>query len=351
MPPSIRVAHVNVTRGYRGGERQTELLIRELAERGVEQILVARRGEPLVRRFVDVGVEIRATSGNPFAVCAATRGADLVHVHEGRSVYAAWLRWRVSRTPYVLTRRVDNPIRDHRLAHLAYTNAAFVAAVAPAVADVVRQFDARVRTALVVSSNSDLRVDPEHAAAIRRRLEGKFVVGHVGALDNAQKAQEHIITVAAALERTQPDIRFVLVGGGPDEAMLKERAAGLGNVEFTGFVDNVGDYLAAFDVFVLPSNREGIGSILLDAMCFRLPVVAARVGGVPWLVRDGETGVLIDAGRPDQLEAAIVRLRASPETMRRLGDNGFAVATRYTPAGMCEKYLDLYRRALEERRG
>ena len=72
--------------------------------------------------------------------------------------------------------------------------------------------------------------------------------------------------------------------------MLKNAAAGLSNVMFTGFVDNVGDYLAAFDVFVLPSNREGIGSVLFDAMDRALPVVASRVGGVPDIVHDGENG-------------------------------------------------------------
>ncbi len=346
MAPSIRVAHVNVTRGYRGGERQTELLIRELADRGFEQVLVARNGEPLSRRLEGVDVEIRPTSGHIPGVYAATRGVDIVHVHEGRSVYSAYLRSLVSGTPYVVTRRVDNPIRDHAFAHKAYRRAAFVAAVAPAVADVVTRFDTRTRTALVVSSHSRLRVDPARAAAIRRRFEGKFVVGHVGALDNAQKAQEHIITVAARLEHTEPDIRFMLVGGGPDEAMLKAKAEGLGNIEFSGFVNNVGDYLAAFDMFVLPSNREGIGSILLDAMCQRLPVVAARVGGVPWLVREEETGVLIDPGRPDQLEEAILRLRASPGLRRWLGDKGFELASQYTPAAMGEKYAELYGRAL-----
>ncbi len=321
-------------------------MIRELETHGFSQVLVARRGEPLTRRLVDVDVEIRPTSGSPLSVLRATRGVDLVHVHEGRSVYGVCLRSLVSGTPYIATRRVDNPIRDHRFAHLAYRRAAFVAAVAPAVAEVVERFDARVRTAVVVSGSSNLPVDTAQARAIRGRLEGRFVVGHVGALDNGQKAQGHIVTVARELERAAPDVHFVLVGGGPDEAMLKEQAAGLSNLEFTGFVDNVGDYLAAFDLFVLPSNREGIGSILLDAMNHRLPVVASRVGGVPWLVRDGVTGLLVDAGRPDQLRDAILKLRTSPEARRRLGEAGFELAKQYTPAAMCEKYLDLYRRAL-----
>ena len=116
---TITIAHVNVARGYRGGERQTELLIRELEGTGLRQVLVARRGAPLARRLNDVRIEIRRVQGNPLGVAFATGGADLLHVHEGRSVYAAYLRWLVSRTPYVVTRRVNNPIRSSWLGHLA----------------------------------------------------------------------------------------------------------------------------------------------------------------------------------------------------------------------------------------
>src|SRR5262245_16713705 len=101
---TITIAHVNVARGYRGGERQTELLIRELEGTGLKQVLVARRGGPLARRLNDSRIEIRPVHGNPFGVALATRGADLLHVHEGRSVYAAYLHWLLWRTPYVITR-------------------------------------------------------------------------------------------------------------------------------------------------------------------------------------------------------------------------------------------------------
>lgn len=346
MLSSFRIAHVNVARGYRGGERQTELLIRELAGRGFDQMLVARRGDDLSRRFEAGPVELRQTSGNLMDVFIAIRDADIVHVHEGRSPYPAWLRSLVSGTPYILTRRVDKPISNHHFAHLAYRGAAFVAAISPTVADTVRRFEPRAMMAVVTSSVSHLPVDAKRVAEIRRRHEGKFVIGHVAALDNDIKGQGHVIEVAAELDRSHPDVQFMLVGSGPDEAMLKTRADGLRNVEFTGFVDNVGDYLAALDVLVLPSNREGLGSILLDAMWQGLPIIGSRVGGIPWLVRDGETGLLIEPGRSDQLKAAILRLRSAPELGRELGYNGRNLAEQYTPSVMADRYTDLYTRAL-----
>jgi glycosyltransferase involved in cell wall biosynthesis len=277
------------------------------------------------------------------AVALATRNADLIHVHEGRSVYGAYFRSLISQTPYVVTRRVNNPIREHWLAHRAYRRAACVAAVAPQVAEIVSGYDSRIRLRVIHSGSSGLTVNDARAASIRNAFAGKFLVGHVGALDNAQKGQEYIIRVAEQLQQSHPDIQFMLVGGGDDEAMLRVAAAGLRNLTFAGFVDNVGDYLAAFDLFILPSTREGIGSILLDAMEQRLPVVASRVGGVPDIVHDGKNGILTDPRRPDQLHAAILRLRESPELRRRFGECGQRIAKDFTAQVMAEKYLALYR--------
>lgn len=342
----VKIVHVNTAKGFRGGERQTELLIRGLQSCDVRQALVARRGAPLAARIVRLGIEVIEVPGGIWSVTRATRGASLVHVHEGRSVYAAYLRSLLSDTPYVITRRVNNPIRNHWIAHKAYRRAAYVAAVAPQVAEIVRAYDAAIPVRVVHSGSSGLTVDERRAAAIRAELEGKLVVGHVGALDNAQKGQEYIIAVARELERSHPDVQFMLVGGGEDEAALKAAAAGLTNLTFTGFVNNVGDFLAAFDVFILPSNREGIGSILLDAMEQGLPVIASRVGGVPDIVHDGVNGLLIEPASTGQLRDAILKLRADEGLRRGYGERGREVAKNYTAEAMWRKYFALYESVL-----
>jgi len=338
----VKIVHVNTARGYRGGERQTEILIRALASRHVQQALVTRRAAPLAARVRGLGIDVREVSSSFWSVARACRDASLIHVHEGRSVYAAFLRALLSGTPYVITRRVNNPIRDHWFAHQAYGRAACVAAVAPQVAEIVRAYDSSLPVIVVHSASSGLRVDRAQSAAIKGAFEGKFLVGHVGALDNGQKGQEFIIAAARELERSHPDVHFMLVGGGDDEAMLRSAAAGLSNLTFTGFVDNVGDYLAAFDVFILPSNREGIGSILLDAMEQGLPVVASRVGGVPDIVHDRKNGLLIDPASSAQLRDALLTLRADADLRRTLGQWGQVFAKDFTAEVMCSKYVALY---------
>jgi glycosyltransferase involved in cell wall biosynthesis len=341
----VRIAHVSLARGYRGGERQAELLIRSLLKRDFQQVLIARADCPLVRRLSDTGIEVRSCTGLLTAF-RAIRGVDVVHSHEGRGVYAAWLRNEVSDTPYIVTRRVNNPLGQSWLTRRAYVRASAVASVASDVARIVSEFDDRVVSCVVHSSSSGLAVDDATVKSIRARFPGKWIVGNVGALDNAQKGQEYIIEVAKRLQSSHPDLAFLLVGGGDDEAMLREMAGGLPNVAFEGWVDNVGDYLAAFDLFILPSNKEGIGGILLDAMDRALPIIASRVGGLPEIVRDGENGILIEPGSPDELQEAILRLYGDPDLRRSIGASGREFSRDFTADAMAAEYMDLYQRAV-----
>ena len=342
----MRIAHVNLASGYRGGERQTELLIRELEKIGYEQVLVARRNGDLAAKLQGTAVEIREVRPVPWSAAFAMHGVDMLHVHEGRSIYAAFVRSLFSGTPYIVTRRVNNPIGGHWLAHRAYRRAARVVGVSNDIENIVTRYDPEIRADAVRSASSGFVVDRAKSARIRARYADKFLIGHVGALDNVQKAQEFIIQVASELEASHPDIQFLLVGGGSDEAMFREAAAGLHNLDFAGFVDNVGDYLAAFDLFILPSNKEGIGGVLLDAMDQGLAIVASRVGGVPEIVHDRENGILIEAARPDQLKAGILELKSSPDLRAAYGKRGRQISKQYTAAAMCQRYHELYQQIL-----
>ncbi len=346
----MRIAHINLARGYRGGERQAELLVRRLGEFDVQQVLIARRGGELGQRLRDAGIDIRHCDGF-LSAYRAMRDVDVVHAHEGRSVYIAWLRHEVSGTPYVITRRVNNPLGERWLTHRVYRRASAVASVAADVARIVQAFDKRINSCVIHSSSSGLSVNPAAVDAIRKAHPGKWLVGNVGALQVAQKAQDVIIEVAKRLAQSHPDIVFVLVGSGEDQSMLRELAGGLANVEFAGWSDNVGDYLAAFDLFILPSHKEGIGGILLDAMDQSLPLIASRVGGLPEIVRDGDNGLLIEAGSPDQLQAAVLRLYGDADLCRSMGERGRDFARGFTAAEMAAEYMRLYRNAVAERGG
>jgi glycosyltransferase involved in cell wall biosynthesis len=310
-----RICHINLASGYRGGERQTELLMRRLAARGWPQRLVVRNGSPLADRCRDIpGLEIRTVASNPLSAALAARGSALVHVHDGRSVYAGWLAKRVAGIPFVITRRIHHAEHRSFVRRRAWQASDAIIAISQSIAESIRVRHGVAPVCVVPSAHAGMPGGHSDHSKVLADLDGKTIIGNVGALDHS-KGQDAIIEAARALRESRPELHFVLVGEGRDGERFRRAAAGLDNVEFTGFVENVGDYLAAFDLFVFPSLQEGLGSTLLDAMAFGLPIIASRVGGIPELVQDRVNGLLIAPGRSDELVAALERLLDAPELM------------------------------------
>ena len=121
-----------------------------------------------------------------------------------------------------------------------------------------------------------------------------------------------------------PDTKVVLVGDGSLRPALTQRAAALGlaNIIFAGFQRDTRAYFRLFDIFVLPSLFEGLPVSVIQAMAAGCPVVATNVGGVPEVVENGVTGLLVAPGRPDELSAALRRLIADPALRTLMSERG-----------------------------
>jgi len=345
--PTPCIAHINLAPGYRGGERQTELLIRALALGGWRQTLVARRDAPLAVRCKDIdGLEIRPVRNNVVSAALALSQVDLVHVHEGRAIQAAWLSHALRSIPYLVTRRVQKGPSATSANRQFYGGAASLVAVSAAIAKSLRRLDPALGVCVVPDATSELSADPDESRRIRAQVGGDVLVGQVAALVDSHKGQRQVIALARRLHADHPHLVFLLVGGGEDEAALREEAKGLDNVQFVGHVDNVGDYLAAMDVFFYPSRHEGLGSVLLDAMAFGLPIVATEVGGIPEIIEDGVNGTLCAVGDLEAQERAVLSLADDPELRQHIGETNRRRAEDYRPAEMARAYAAIYRQLL-----
>lgn len=332
------IAHVNLARGYRGGERQTELLIRELARRGFAQRLVARTGEPLIVRLADQpGLDRRPVRGIVSAA-RALRGSTLAHAHEGRCVQATALARWFAGVPYVITRREVRPLGRNPATRRIYASASALVGLSSSIADALAEYTPGATPRIIPSAVTPANPDRARVRALRTRFGPAPIVGHVGALVGRHKGQPLLIEVA----RERPGVQFVLVGGGPDEGEFRAQAEGLANVHFTGHVDDVVNHLASFDLFAFPSLWEGLGSTLLDAMALELPIVASRTGGIPDIIRDGENGLLVPPGDADALGAAIDRLLDDAALQERFAANNRVAIDDFSVARMGERYAALY---------
>jgi glycosyltransferase involved in cell wall biosynthesis len=108
-------------------------------------------------------------------------------------------------------------------------------------------------------------------------------------------------------------------------------------------VDNVGDWLSSFDVFMFPSLDEALGSTLLDAMQVGLPIVASKVGGIPDVVEDGVNGRLVEPEDAEALYAAIDGLLADDEALAAIRARNIEKSRSFSATRMAEAYETLYR--------
>jgi glycosyltransferase involved in cell wall biosynthesis len=208
----------------------------------------------------------------------------------------------------------------------------------------------------VIANGVGFTVDPDEVAAARKELgggDGTRLVVHVG---NIRPHKGHENLVAAVGHLATPDVLIVSVGGEKhagdlDRVRASARAAGVADrVRFLGMRPDARAVLAAADVVVNPSDVEGLPLAVLEALSLAKPVVATSVGGVPSVVLDGVTGLLVPRGDPAALAAGIDEALASPAAAG-WGEAGAAlVAEHHGIEAMVRGYEAVYDEVLARRR-
>lgn len=349
---TICPAHVNLAHGFRGGERQTELLIRALSEQyQLQQFLICREDSPLIEHLRDLpGLKIIKLKNKPdarlFGHKALGNRALILHAHEARATQWVYLHRLFYKVPYIITRRVPEKIRDNALNRKINTKAAALVAISNAIAKELRnQFNRPVE--IIPSVNAAFKADEAEVAKIKAQYAPYFLIGQIGALVDRHKGQGTTLQAAVLLKDKIPNLKLIFLGCGEDEDTLKAKAQKLGvDADFPGFKSNVADYIPAFDVFAFPSNYEGLGSVLLDVMAANVPVIASNTGGIPDIVKDGQSGLLIEPGDAHKLAENILRIKEDESLRNTLTAGGRAMVQSHSPEVMAEHYIELYKKLI-----
>jgi glycosyltransferase involved in cell wall biosynthesis len=255
------------------------------------------------------------------------RGYDLIHcnnsfTYQVPTVLAAWL----VRKPLVCHFRTIRRLTPWEC--WLSRRALVIVAVSRTVADELKR--QRVRRPVVVCYNPREQRNPvpEAAAALRWQMvgNGAALVGTVTRLEDG-KGIEDFLAAARLLRARWPDVHYVIVGGGSKAKALERLANELGlheHVRFVGFRPNVIEYYASMDVFVCPSLVEGAQGVVIEAMLMGRPVVATRVGSVQELIRDGDTGLIVNPSDAPNLARAIDSLIRDSSLRRLMGARAMA---------------------------
>jgi glycosyltransferase involved in cell wall biosynthesis len=191
----------------------------------------------------------------------------------------------------------------------------------------------------------------EESAALRARLgipEGRKVVLIVGRLS---REKDHWVLISAVHRlRKTADVHLLIVGDGPERGPIEAHIRSLGMwgaVTLTGQTPSAEPYYGLADVAVLSSISEGSPNALLEAMAFRVPVVATKVGGIPEIVADGESALLVRPSDAQALHDAIRHLLTNPQDAKRLSARAHDLAAmRHTPEARARHLIEIYRGVL-----
>jgi glycosyltransferase involved in cell wall biosynthesis len=358
---ALRVLHLDTQRGWRGGERQAFWLARALAASGHHSAVAARPDEPLAAAARDAGLEVIAceplASADPLAATRLRRRlvqerVDILHAHTANAVTLGAMATVRTDTRLVVTRRVDFPLNPGAGTRWKYARAAAVIAISQRVREVMLASGIQERRMVVIPDGVDLARPMTPASPVRLAglgvRPGVALVVMVAALVGHKDPLTFVRAVAAARD-AGARFQALLAGDGfLRDAVRREHARlALGDhLLLAGWQEEADALIAAADVVVLSSSEEGQGSVLLDAMQCAKPVAATSAGGIPDVVVDGETGLLVPPGDPAALGEAIARLCRDRGLRARLGAAGAQRAGRFAIERVADETLDVYRRVL-----
>ncbi len=353
----MRILHIDSARGWRGGQSQVLLTAAGMARHGHRVSVACQAGGSLERRCRDAGLEVHPLRFHGDVSPAATLGLvsvlrrerpAVVQLHDPHALAAGLLARRLwPGVAAVATRRVDFPLNG-RLSRAKYRAADRVVVVSRAIAKILEADGIGPEKLRLVHEGVADRPPLPGGAELLAGLgvpPGAAVVGNVAALVD-HKDHATLVEAAALVVRERPETHFVVAGEGERRGDIEAhvRALGLGRrFVLAGFRHDLDRLIPAFTLFCLSSKLEGLGTSLLDAMCFSRAAVATAAGGIPDAVEDGETGRLAPPGDPAALARALLDVLADPdrrEAMGRAGRQRFE--SLFSADRMVERTLEVY---------
>lgn len=364
------ILHTESSGGLGGQEFRTLAEARGMASRGHRVILAVRPDSALRPLAEQAGLVVeplvfaRSRFGPLVVECVrliSRHAPDIVNTHGSIDSWTASIAARLSpvRPIIVRTRHKVTPVSRSYLGQLLYRILPHgIITTGVAVREyLTERFRLDADKIVSIPSGVDLRVfrAGPGSGVLRKELgvlPEQPLIGVVSFLRIAKGIRE-FVAAAALVSRTCPDARFVIAGDGHERAGLVRQIEELGLVDkcfMIGHRNDVPQVLAELDIFVLPTLDDAMPQSLTQAMAMKRPVVATAVGGIPEVIRDGVTGLLVPPGDSVSLARAIEQMIADPILRHTLAEGGYLlIQERYTFEQMLDATESFYQHLLASR--
>jgi glycosyltransferase involved in cell wall biosynthesis len=354
----LKIAHIDTGRDFRGGQDLLLSLARGLKQRGHRQVIICPPGSPLAKHASSEGLDVM-----PLGATGALRGRlreeqfDIVHAHDGK---AQTLSFRASiglPIRRIASRLVAFTPRHPLIHRWKYSRTSHgVIALSQSVRQVLIAAgvpDSHIEVIVPgIEMPSELPGADIRAAARARWgfSSDEFVIGHAAAFTH-EKGQDVALQAALLLAPSLPRARILLAGDGPERtnpeiAELARQTSAI--AQLPGFVDDLNQFYAALDLYIMPSRSEAWGLTALRAMAYGLPVIASNVGGLPEAIEHEKSGWLVPPESPEALAAAILDAASHPARLCQFGRNARERAAQFSIQRTVEKTEQFYLRLLAD---
>ena len=345
----MKILELNFERGWRGGERQTIYNMRGFRDAGQEVALICRKNYPLEKKALEEGCRVFAYN-NVFGVISYlisnARQFDLVHAQASHILTYCIVTKPFHRKKIIFTRRVDF-IPKGKLTKFKYRTTNKLIAISTAIKDIISEFSGRNDVEIISDIAVPKKLDKERATAELRRLgieSTKHIIGTTAAFA-PHKDPLTMVEAIRKLASLRNDFVFLHFGSGELEAEVKRKIEEYNlqsHYKMMGFYENVEDFFSVLQVFVMSSQEEGLGSSILDAFLYKVPVVSTDAGGIKDIVTE-ERGILCKVKDFNMLAKGISDVldkRNKPEII----SNAFEYVSKYhTNEYITRQYLEVFK--------
>lgn len=363
MPKKLPfILHISAIKSWGGGEQQLVYLYQELAKQQVPQLIACRAHSALASYCQQQNLQhvtysrigsIDLNFARQLAKLCQQQPIDIIHTHDAHSQTAALLAKLLFKVKPIIiaSRKVAFPLSNSWLSRYKYNSPHIrkIICISQAVKNTIAPRVQDANKLVVIHDGIELtrfaHIDTSYDLRQALQLEANLPLIGIAASLVASKDLFTFIAVAQQMISQGFNAKFVIIGEGPLKAELQAYAIQLGianDVIFLGFRTDIPTLLPQLTVFMLTSRQEGMGSAILEAMASQVPVIATRVGGIPELINDGETGLLANSGDIKNLTAALIRLLTDKTLGQRLVEQAKQRLTHFTVAAMAAKTLTLY---------
>lgn len=360
----VMIFHLDTETEWRGGQQQAIYLIEGLIKRKIDVVLVCRQDSKLFEycQKNDIPSEVLPLRSeyDVFSALSLKKliikyDAKLLHCHNSHALGLGILTKFFIDIPLFASRRVDFPLKNNIFSRYKYNSKKLdkLICISDNIRRIVKKSNIPDHKLITIRSAIDITKAQkvgDKKNVIAELPKGEFIIGTVAAL-TGHKDYPTLIRAAELVLKKKTQVKFIAIGDGKLAKDLKEIIEEKKLEDkflLLGYKNNVYDYLKRFDIFVMASKLEGLGTSVLDALACGKAIVATNAGGIPEMIVDQVNGLLVPKQNPHELASKIIQLIDDSQLRNKLSKEAQESAKLFDINQLVVQHIALYKRYIKE---